>query len=56
MAVTGMGDDVDGGYPFSGDTPLIGGDWNQGNDDFDAGDVDCGCVGDILSNLLSDDS
>ena len=39
----------DGGYP-------MGGDWNQGSD-FDGGDggVDCDCLGDVLSNLLSDD-
>lgn len=39
----------DAGYP-------MGGDWNQG-DNFDGGDggVDCDCLGDVLSGLLSDD-
>ena len=46
-----MGDNggmYDGGYP-------MGGDWNGANDFDGDGDVDCDCLGDVLSNLLSDD-
>lgn len=38
----------DGGYP-------MGGDWNQGDDFEGGGGVDCDCIGDVLSNFLSDD-
>ena len=34
-------------------------DWGQTDGDFDGGDgndIDCSCIGDVLSNLLSDDS
>ena len=47
-----------GGYPAMEDAANMGGDWNQGVDDFDGGGdgIDCNCIGDVLSNLLSDDT
>ena len=61
-----MGDNLDGnpimaapvmednGGMYNGGYPM-GGDWDQTNDFDGDGGVDCDCLGDVLSNLLSDD-